>query len=343
MARHNRAAEAARSRKPARAKAPKSGGPRLSPEMEKLAKQVAAKGIHPIAVARRIIARMPAARAYEDAPRSGTWSSHKVRSGYNTDWIYELEKGDDGYAMHFYPEDIAARRASGEYRDLGGYIVPSVGGKYKISSRKAYSTQKAAREAATMHMGVGGYLLHHNPSAARRKGGASALPSRRRAVASFEDMGYEVARSLPDSVFGMSLATVKKRAHAAAPRKVPATKKAEFERGVASRFATMSRYFRSQSAAGDMPYPYYNNPSDWAIAYEGRLRDLTRASDGLIRVEDNPRGRRAKLKKRAKSMSARAAGLAHGQSLMAQAAAEFSKGKHPNMAAALKAVAKKHR
>jgi hypothetical protein len=36
-----------------------------------------------------------------------------------------------------------------------------------------------------------------------------------------------------------------------------------------------------------------SNPTDWALAYEGRLRDLTGESDGLIRVQMNGRGKDA--------------------------------------------------
>jgi hypothetical protein len=95
----------------------------------------------------------------------------------------------------------------------------------------------------------------------------------------------------------------------------------------------MRRYLASQRS----------NPRDWALAYEGRLRDMTRESDGLIHVEYNPKGRRAKVAKRAKYVSAQAAGLARGQSLMSQAADAFHAGKYPNMAAALKGVSKKSR
>jgi hypothetical protein len=88
------------------------------------------------------------------------------------------------------------------------------------------------------------------------------------------------------------------------------------------------------------------NPTDWALAYEGRLRDLTRESDGLIHVEYNPKGRRArvvKAGKKAKYVSAQSAGLARGQMLMAEATQAFHEGKYPTMAAALKGVARKHR
>jgi hypothetical protein len=58
---------------------------------------------------------------------------------------------------------------------------------------------------------------------------------------------------------------------------------------------------------------------------------------------DNPKGRRAQVVKRAKYVSAREAGLARGQSLMAQAAEAYHAGKYPNMAMALKGVSGKGR
>ena len=78
-----------------------------------------------------------------------------------------------------------------------------------------------------------------------------------------------------------------------------------------------------------------SNPTDWALAYEGRLRDLTGESDGLIRVEMNgKRNRRG-------GSAAQAAGLKRGQSLMKRAAAAYRSGKYPTMQAALKGESRK--
>jgi len=78
-----------------------------------------------------------------------------------------------------------------------------------------------------------------------------------------------------------------------------------------------------------------SNPTDWALAYEGRLRDLTSESDGLIRVEMNgKRNRRG-------GSAAQAAGLKRGQSLMKRAAAAYRSGKYPTMQAALKGESRK--
>ena len=92
-----------------------------------------------------------------------------------------------------------------------------------------------------------------------------------------------------------------------------------------------------RSSPGEEEYyaQRFENPSDWALAYEGRLRDLTGESDGLIRVEMNgKRNRRG-------GSAAQAAGLKRGQSLMKRAAAAYRSGKYPTMQAALKGESRK--
>jgi len=56
-----------------------------------------------------------------------------------------------------------------------------------------------------------------------------------------------------------------------------------FERGVKDAWYEAKAYI--EDAVGEIAPPRFrNNPTDWAIAYEGRLSDLTSESDGLIHV-----------------------------------------------------------
>lgn len=58
---------------------------------------------------------------------------------------------------------------------------------------------------------------------------------------------------------------------------------AAFERGVKDAWYEAKAYI--EDAVGEIAPPRFrNNPRDWAIAYEGRLQNLTAESDGLIHV-----------------------------------------------------------
>jgi hypothetical protein len=66
---------------------------------------------------------------------------------------------------------------------------------------------------------------------------------------------------------------------------------AEFERGVKDAYLEAKRFVEDPIGEVAPPRFYFNpkrnrrhNPTDWALAYEGRLHDLTAESDGLIRV-----------------------------------------------------------
>ena len=68
-------------------------------------------------------------------------------------------------------------------------------------------------------------------------------------------------------------------------------KVAAFKKGVEDAYHEAKRFVEDPYGEIAPPRFYYNpkhnrrnNPSDWALAYEGRLRDLTGESDGLIHV-----------------------------------------------------------
>jgi hypothetical protein len=362
-------------------------------------------GIHPAAVSRRIATRMPHAL---DPFSAVTKEQVDVVSAYNTKWKYLIVKAPDGgYYAEFRP---AQARTSGS---MGGYLTESG----IIGKRTVFPTKKAAYMTILKHGKKGGYLLHKNPSDAMEREVV-------RLGNLLDDYSGGESGDL-DYIFGSAPVADRLDAAVAACQeyRVPA---------------------KELRAARKM-LGLKSNPRDWSLAYEGRLRDMSRASDGLTRVRMNPRhaeamrvkalrdlmekgysrrrikqaglprvpssmmektpfgfspmegeyyegleetfnealgkyaragGKAGFVKrwhpeemdaqylvgakevrgakggkfypvtrnpKRAKYVSAQAAGLARGQSLMAQAAEAYHAGKYPNMAMALKGVSGKGR
>lgn len=223
-------------------------GPSLRDTDEALAQQVARKGLHPIEVARRIIARMPEAWSVVPAQVRDVVP---VTTGYNTHWEYRLNKAADGWTATFTPQDLDARRRTGG--KVGGFLGPT-----GISARPyVYRTKTEAYEAVSKHAAKGQYLLQKNPAGTV----------------------YEVVSDdfETDQTFSHGTYRSLERAEETADML-----RREFRRMAATMYGgdspLMVRIVRRGARS---------NPSDWALAYEGRLRDMTRESDGLIRVQMN--------------------------------------------------------
>lgn len=332
-------------------------GPSLRDTDEALAQQVARKGLHPIEVARRIIARMPEAWSVVPAQVRDVVP---VTTGYNTHWEYRLNKAADGWTATFTPQDLDARRRTGG--KVGGFLGPT-----GISARPyVYRTKTEAYEAVSKHAAKGQYLLQKNPAGTVYEVVSDDFETDQtfshgtyRSLERAEDAADMLRREfrrMAASMYGgdspLMVRVVRRGARAnPAPRRngglSPSTKVVVRYEGadgrgrkesatwsdvkalvLSSRAASV--YYRGAfrklllsdaadyiemtlmgptlgaefdlhdgntstrydvrlepTETSDVRTKKRRNPSDWALAYEGRLRDLTGESDGLIRVQMN--------------------------------------------------------